>query len=269
MKNFFVIICALLFIWSFFIEPNMLAVRTLNLQVQGLKGLKVVFVGDFHIKPYQKKRLSYIVKKINEQRPDLILSIGDFVSGHHPKQSLPIEDIAKEFSKLKPKYGFYAVLGNHDWWQGGERIEKVLEKNGIIVLGNENKVINIKGKKLYIAGVEDITTRNIDLVKALKNVQSPSILLTHSPDVFPFVADPGSSKITGQVDLTLAGHTHGGQVNIPFIGSLIVPSDYGQKYAQGLIKENGKAMFVTKGIGTSILPIRFNCIPEIVVINFN
>lgn len=268
MKKFFIVVLLSLIVWAFFIEPNMLTVRTLNIKVQGLKGLKVVFVGDFHVKPNQKKHLTQIVNKINEQNPDLILSTGDFVSGHKSRQSLPIEDIAKELSKLKSKYGIYAVLGNHDWWQGGEKIEKALEKNGIIVLGNENKIVNINGVKLYIAGVEDITTRNIDLVKALKNIHHPSILLSHSPDVFPFISKPSDFKITGNVDLTLAGHTHGGQVNIPFIGPLVVPSDYGKKYAQGLIKENSKIMFVTKGIGTSILPMRFNCTPEIVVINF-
>lgn len=71
------------------------------------------------------------------------------------------------------------------------------------------------------------------------------------------------------VDLILAGHTHGGQVNLPFVGELIVPSGYGKKYAKGLIEENGKTMFLTKGIGTSILPVRFNCLPEIIVINFD
>lgn len=269
MKKFLIIIVILLIAWTFFIEPNMLTVTNLNIKASGLKGLKVVLVGDFHVKTNQKKRLAEIVNKIENQHPDLILSTGDFVSGHKPKQSMPIEQIAKELSLLKPKYGFYAVLGNHDWWQGGERIEKVLEKNGIVVLDNENKVININGEKLYIAGIEDMNTRNIDLVQALKNVQHPAILLTHTPDVFPFITDKSSSEIMDKLDLTLAGHTHGGQVNIPFIGPLIISSSYGKRYAQGLIKENDKTMFVTKGIGTSILPIRFNCVPEIVVIDFN
>lgn len=86
------------------------------------------------------------------------------------------------------------------------------------------------------------------------------ILLCHSPDVFP--------KVPKEVNLTLAGHVHGGQVRLPILGSLIVPSNYGDKYSQGLIEENGKKMIVTKGIGNSILNVRFNCIPEIVVIEF-
>lgn len=259
MKKFFIIFVVLLAVWSVFIEPNILTVTSLDVEMKDLKGLKVVFVGDFHVKPYQKYNLKKVVEKINAQQPDLIVSTGDFVSGHSGGQTMKIKEISKELSSLKPKYGFYTVLGNHDWWQGGEEITQELEKSGIIVLANENKLVNIKGKKLYIAGVEDLSTRGVDLTKALKNVSAPSILLTHSPDVFP---------MTNSADLTLAGHTHGGQVRLPILGSLIVPSSYGQKYAVGLVKENGKKLFVTKGIGTSILPIRFNCLPEIVVINF-
>lgn len=268
MEKIFLLIIVLLAVWAFFIEPNLLIVNNIDMNIKDLKGLKVVFVGDFHIKPYQKRRLIRIVKEINKQHPDLILCAGDFVSGHKPKQSMPIEDIAKELSVLKPKYGFYAVLGNHDWWQGGEKITNVLRQNGVIVLGNENRVIDINGKKLYIAGSEDISMRSVDLAKSLENVSSPTILLTHSPDIFPFIAKRTNFDLTKNVDLTLAGHLHGGQVSIPFVGPVVIPSNYGNKYARGLIMENGKSMFVTKGIGTSIFNVRFNCVPEIVVINF-
>lgn len=268
-QNLFIIIGISLFIWTIFIEPNILIVKTLDIHVKNLKGLKVVFVGDFHIKPNQKKNLINVVNKINEQHPDLILMAGDFVSGHDKKQSLPINEITNELSKLKSKGGIYAVLGNHDWCQGGEEIEKELRRSNIVVLHNENKLLQIDKYIFYIVGIEDIESRNIDFAKALKNVSSPSILLTHSPDSFPFISSPLNQPITSNIDLSLAGHTHGGQVNIPFVGPLIVPSSYGKRYAQGLVEENGKKLFVTKGIGTSILPVRFNCVPEIVVINFN
>lgn len=268
MRKWVLLTVLLLLVWSNFIEPNLLFVNHQTFTIEGLSGLKVVFVGDFHVKPHQKNRLKYVVRKINEQHPDLILSTGDFVSGHYAGHSLPIEDIAKELANLKSKYGFYAVLGNHDWWQGGEKIQKVLEQNGVIVLNNASRKLNLNGKTLYISGVEDMGTRQVDLVKALKNTNRPAILLTHTPDIFPFVTNNANSKITDKVSLTLAGHTHGGQVNLPFLGALIVPSGYGNKYAKGLIEENDKKMFVTKGVGTSILPIRFNCAPEIVVIDF-
>ena len=113
---------------------------------------------------------------------------------------------------------------------------------------------------MYIAGVEDLTTSQADITKALRNTKKPTILLTHSPDIFP--------NIPNNVFLTLAGHTHGGQIRIPMIGALIVPSDFGNKYSYGLVNENDKSMIITKGIGTSILPVRFCCFPEILVINF-
>jgi len=103
-------------------------------------------------------------------------------------------------------------------------------------------------------------TASPNIYEALENTKSPTILLTHTPDIFP--------KVPSDVNLTLAGHTHGGQVRLPLLGALIVPSDYGNKYSSGLIEEKGKKMIVTNGIGVSILPIRFNCPPEIVVLEF-
>ena len=105
-----------------------------------------------------------------------------------------------------------------------------------------------------------MTTRQIDITSTLANTHNPIILLTHSPDIFP--------KVPNTVNLTLAGHLHGGQVRLPLLGALIVPSTYKNKYVYGLIKENGKKMIVTRGIGNSILNIRINCVPEIVVISF-
>lgn len=268
MKKLFLILIFLLFVWSFFIEPELFNVNNITIKDNQLKGLKVVLVSDLHAKKYQKEKLIRVVNKINEQKPDIILNTGDFVSAEYKQFSMPIEEIAPIFSGLKAKYGVYAVLGNHDWWVGGQRIERVLEKNGTVVLGNENTSIKVNGKKIYIVGVEDMTTRNINLGKALEGVSSPAILITHSPDLFPFITKPANQRLTGKVNLVLAGHTHGGQVVLPLVGATIVPSDFDKEYAQGLIQEGGKKMFVTKGIGTSILHVRFNCIPEIVVINF-
>lgn len=261
MKKFLIILGILLFIiYIFFIEPNRLIIKNYTIQDPQLKGLKVVLVGDYHIKPNQEKRLSRVIKLVNEQNADIVLSVGDFVAGHEECMTMPIEKIAQELSKVKSKYGFYAVLGNHDWWIDGDKITAGLNKNKINVLANSNVKLNISNKIIYLAGVEDKMTRIPNLSQALKNTKQPVILLTHSPDVFP--------KIPQNVNITLAGHLHGGQVRLPFIGALIVPSDYGDKYSQGLIEENNKKMIVTKGIGNSILPIRFNCVPEIVVINF-
>ena len=259
--KFFIILVILLLIYCFFIEPNMLTVTHYKINDKDLSGIRIVFVGDFHIKPNQEKRLKTIINTINKQNPDIVLSVGDFVSGHQETMTMSIEDIAKQLKNIKSKYGFYTVLGNHDWWQDGEHIKKILNKNGIAVLENSSSNIIINEKSIYIAGIDDMTTRKTDISTALENTKKPVILLSHNPDIFPYVPL--------MVNLTLAGHTHGGQVRLPIIGALVVPSCYGNLYSQGLIIEKNKKMIVTKGIGNSILPIRFNCIPEIVFIEFN
>lgn len=265
MNKYFISALIILFlIYSVFVEPNMLVVKRYEIEDEALSGIKIVFVSDFHVKKYQKGRLKRTVELINKQNADIVLSAGDYVSGHKIKSTLNIEELFKELSKIKSKYGYYTVLGNHDGWIGENIISKELEKYSVKVLKNENTALNIEGRTIYIAGIEDLITGNPSVVKALNGVKAPVILLTHHPDMFTLVPYG--------VNLTLAGHTHGGQIRLPFIGALIVPSQFGNKYAMGLIEEKSdnktKKMIVTKGIGTSIIPVRFNCIPEIVVIEF-
>ncbi|MGN0005622.1 MAG: metallophosphoesterase [Candidatus Gastranaerophilaceae bacterium] len=248
-------------LWCFIIEPNILVVKKYKIQDKDLRGVKVVLAGDFHVKPYQAKRLKYTVDKINAQNPDVVFLIGDYVNMHSDLMSYPISKTAKALSDIRAKHGVYTVLGNHDYFKDGKTIKRELNKNGITVLENRNKKVRIDGKLIYVAGIEDITTAFPNVKKALHNAGEPLILLSHQPDIFPEIPKDG-------VNLTLAGHTHGGQVVIPFIGPIIVPSKYGKKYASGYFEEDGKKMIVTKGIGTSILPVRFNCVPEIDVIEF-
>lgn len=252
----FILIGILLGIWMFLVEPNLLSVKKIFLKDEQLDGLKIVFASDFHVKPYEKYRLKRIVKTINRQLPDIILLGGDYVNGHRKGFTLSADEIAKELHNLKSKYGTIAVMGNHDGWQGKDEVIKAFEENGITVLENANK----KFKEFTIAGVEDFQTGRPNVKNTLVGVVSPVILLTHSPDVFP--------RVSPDVNLTLAGHTHGGQIVLPGGKILTVPSLYGTRYAYGLKEENGKRIFISKGLGTSILPLRFNCIPEIVVIEF-
>lgn len=250
----FVIILICLLIWSVFIEPNILTVNYLAIQDEQLKGLKLIFASDFHIKPYEIKRLNKIIKAINNENTDIVLLGGDYVNGHKKGNSLPIQDIAKSFSKIKSKYGTYAVVGNHDGWQGKEEVISALENNNIKVLFNSNVCF----EKFCVAGVDDLQTGNPDIKKALTGVNKPVILLSHTPDIMPNVPD--------NVNLTLAGHLHGGQIRLK--EAIITPSAYGKKYANGFLIDNGKKIYTSKGLGTSILPIRFNCFPEIVVVEF-
>ena len=176
------------------------------------------------------------------------------MNGHKKGNSLPIEKIANKFSNINSKFGTYAVIGNHDGWQGKEEIISALKSNGINVLFNSNKCF----ENFCIAGVDDLQTGNPNVQKAIEETNKPTILLTHTPDVLPNVPE--------EIVLTLAGHLHGGQVRLH--KALIVPSAYGDKFANGFLNDNGKKIFISKGLGTSILPLRFNCFPEIVVIDF-
>ena len=235
---------------------------------------------------FKQKRLNKIVELINAENPDLVLSSGDYVCGHTRHSTMPIENIAETLGKVKTKYGFYTFLGNHDGWYDPETITNSLEQNGIKVLSNSNVLLNIRGQKLYIAGVEDFDTGNPEIYRALDGVSvdensrynAPVIMHSHTPDLF--------TKMPDDVILMLAGHTHGGQVRIPLLGPIFTASRYYEKYSKGWKQEqNGqsievdtlkpiklqkdiKTLFVTRGIGVSILPFRFNCPPEINVIEF-
>lgn len=250
----------ILFLWAFFVEPNWLGVKKYNIKNPQLAGLKIVFASDFHVSPDQINFLKKTVDLINQQNPDIVLLGGDFVKGHQKKSSLSPELIADELGNIRSKYGVFAVLGNHDWWYDGNEVARALARNGIEVLSNQNVFINSPDKKFYIAGVDDFTTGKSDLATALKNTAQPLILLSHNPDIFPSVPQG--------VALTLSGHTHGGQIALPFYGAIFTSSDYGRRFAYGLIEENNRPLLVTKGIGTSILPLRLFCTPEIVVVNF-
>ena len=246
----FLLIVLILFIWSFVIEPNLIVIKKYKSNI--FKGKKIVFVSDFHISKYDGCRLKRIVKLINKQNPDIVLSGGDYINGHTGKTTMEIEKIAKWLSNIKAPV--FSVLGNHDGWFDKYRVKKALEANGIKVLSNSN----IKFQDVTIAGVEDLQTGSPNIETALENAETPCILVSHTPDIY--------YDIKQNVDLILAGHVHGGQVRMPFWGSLIVPSEYGTKFAVGDYNETGNRMIVTKGLGTSILPVRFCALPEIVVI---
>lgn len=245
-------------VWAFLIEPKFLEVKKYRVAIVGLRKLRIVFASDLHIRPNQQQRLEDLLKKINELKPDLIFLGGDFVNGHKKSSSMPIEQIAQSLGKLEAKFGTYAVLGNHDWYYDGAQIAAELQKQQIVVLENSNQKLDLDGQTLYLAGVGDVITKHSKLKMALDQTAKPLILLSHSPDIFP--------QVPSSVDLTLAGHTHGGQVVFPFGKALVVPSKYGTRYACGLCEEDGRKMIVGRGIGTSLLPVRFNCRPEILLI---
>ncbi len=257
-----------LVLWSFWWEPNSLQVKQYQLEVprlpKGFDRLRVVAMSDMHVgSPYiTLNKLRTVVQEANAQDPDLIVLLGDFViQGIIGGEFVEPEKIVEILKDLKAKQGVYAVLGNHDWILGGERITASFERVGIRMLTNEAIPLERNGSKLWLAGVGDYFSAHHDLKKLSGTITTddPVLALTHTPDVF--------LKLSPQFILTLAGHTHGGQVNLPLLGRAVVPSDYGQKYAIGDIREGERRLFVTSGIGTSILGVRFRVPPEIAVLN--
>ena len=251
-------------VYAFWIEPRRLLITELTLPVEDLgEEVRMVMIADPQPSGphHTAERLRKIMARADALQGDIVLLLGDYVSIAGLKTSFtePV-DTAAALGTLKAPMGVYAVLGNHDWWWGGPKMRGLLESAGIVVLEDGARLAQDGTKTLWIAGLSDPVTQRYDLPGTLKQTDpsAPVILLTHTPDVFPEVPET--------VALTLAGHTHGGQVYLPGVGRPVVPSRYGERYAYGHIVEGGRHLFVSSGIGTAILPVRFLTPPELVVI---
>ena len=254
-------------IWGFLVEPNRLVVNHATIQINNwpnnLNGLRIAVIGDIHAgAPFiDDLKLRLLVERTNQQQPDLVVLLGDFMSQDtwHGHRVAP-EIIANHLKYLQAPLGVYAVLGNHDWWDNGYDVRQALEQAGIRVLENDVSEVKRAETSFWLAGLSDLWTRPQKVPETLAKIPSRSfvIALTHNPDVF--------QQLPITVPLLLAAHTHGGQVNFPLIGTPIVPSRFGQEYSAGHVFENDHHLFVTTGIGTSILPVRFRVPPEIVIL---
>jgi predicted MPP superfamily phosphohydrolase len=225
--------------------------------------LKIAVLSDLHVgSPHRSiANLKQVVDATNAENPDLVVLLGDYVITDVVGGTfVEPEPIAAELAALKAPLGVIGVLGNHDWWYDGERTRKAFESRGIRILENQNMRITHRDQSFWICGLADLWTREERLLPTLAEITDadPILVLTHNPDIFP--------QMPSRVSLTLAGHTHGGQVNLPLLGRLVVPSKFKQRYAYGLVEENGKKLFVTEGIGTSIIPVRFRSAPEIALL---
>jgi predicted MPP superfamily phosphohydrolase len=226
--------------------------------------LRIAVISDLHGgAPYiGESKIDAVVALTNDAKPDLILLTGDYVTkgvlgGWH----MPIQTIVAHLKALHAPLGVYAVLGNHDQREDPVGIAKAFEDVGIPVLDDRNTMLKGDGQPITLAGISDFRTAAHNVDAALSGIpkDAHAICFTHSPDVFPVL--PGTCA------LTIAAHTHGGQVWLPLLGRIIVPSHYGQRYAVGLVHEDGKYLFVSTGIGTSILPVRFMVPPEVSILD--
>lgn len=248
------------------VEPRRLRVKRRTLRLpnwpHALDGLTVAVISDLHAGAPQidEDALTGIVARANRTRPDLVVLLGDHVDDdHHFGDEIPPERVANTLGALEAPRGVVAVLGNHDWLAGGHRVASALRDNGITVLEND---ATPAGPGLYVAGVGDATERTADMNEALDAVEDPHaavLLLTHDPDVFPRVPDRPA--------LTLAGHTHGGQIDIPGARRAWIPSRFGARYAtRRHVVENGRHLLLSPGVGTSGWPVRLAARPEIPIV---
>ena len=252
-------------LWAGWIEPRRLVTvrRTLELPrwPQELDGLRVGLLTDLHAgAPHADlAQIARAVERLNAERPDMTLLLGDFVDSHPLwRGRIPPELVAREVAAIEAPLGRFAVLGNHDWRATGDRMWIALERAGVPVLENRSQALDRGG--LHVAGLADLRKRRPDLPSALDGVPpgAPVLLLAHDPDVFPYVP--------ARVALTLSGHTHGGQIAIPLVRRPAIPSRHGERYARGHVVEEGRHLYVSSGIGTSGLPLRLLAPPEVVVL---
>lgn len=253
--------------WATLLEPNRLVFTRLTVHPRPAQGaparLRVAALSDVHTgSPWLGlERLERIVDAVNAERPDLVVLLGDYVIHGIPAgRFVAPEDTARALGRLRARLGVFAVLGNHDEWLETGRVQGALEAAGIPVLVNTAREIRDGTGRFWVAGLADLWTGTPDLGTALRDVPPDALvlLLTHNPDLFP--------RVPSRVGLTLAGHTHGGQVRLPFLGAPVVPSNFGQRFAAGLVREDGRQLFVTSGLGMSLLPVRFGVPPEVALL---
>jgi predicted MPP superfamily phosphohydrolase len=248
------------------IEPEWVETTGIALQLPRLQpefnGYRIVQISDIHMNSWMNRaRLAGIVEKVNRLSPDLIAITGDFVS-HNPHNYF--EEMSSELQKLAAPDGILAVLGNHDHWSNATVIRQALKQAGVRELHNQAILIQRDKAKLHIGGIDSSYDGydRLDLVLKQIGDQGAAILLAHEPDY----ADV--SAASGRFDLQLSGHSHGGQVVLPWIGPPILPP-HGRKYPRGLYRVGKMLQYTNRGLGMASLRVRLNCRPEITVFNLS
>lgn len=263
---YFIVLISFGLLWIL-IEPQLFIVKKINIKSKKInKSLKIVFISDIHYGTYYLgSRLKRIVSKINNLNPDLILIGGDYIENTKKSKFNKelLDRLFLELSKLKAKNGVITALGNHDYYLR-ENMTLMLEnmkKNKIILLKNKTLQLNFENEKIFIHGIDDLFEGTIDINSLKINKDYFNIVLSHNPEFH--------EKYNIYFDLGLSGHTHGGQINLFGLYAPHTGLKYGQKYVKRInIKENS-IIVTTKGLGCSILPIRFFAVPEIIEVNLH
>jgi len=242
----------------YWIEPNLPAIENVSVVDRALatkmKGLTVLHISDIHLRHKVGFLENLLVARINRLQPDLLLITGDFLDDLGS-----LQDMITLIRSCKVKVGIYGVLGNTDHhFFRTKGLAKELQDSGMTLLMNENRRVDLpNGQTIWLAGVDDPVGKRDKLYQALEGVPigEPILLLAHSPDIYV-------EAVLAKISMLCVGHTHGGQVGIPY---LIERSDYANRgpFMSGVFHDGKTTMYVNRGIGTKTLPIRFLCRPEI------
>jgi predicted MPP superfamily phosphohydrolase len=262
--------------WGFFGEARWFEVTRRDFPVRNLPreldGLRVVQLSDIHHGQWMSmewvRRILDVAQSLN---PDVVALTGDYVY----RGLEYVRPMAREFARLRPRIGIFGVMGNHDWWDGGGELTKrayaearvPLIDNARAFITPDRRVVQAPpAEGLCVAGVGDLWEDKCLYQQALGGVPGgmPRLLLSHNPDV---AEEPEFVESGLRVDLMLSGHTHGGQVALPVIGSPVTNSHFGQKYARGLVRGPVCPVYVSRGLGMTVMPVRLGARPEIAVID--
>ncbi len=245
------------------VEPRWLDVNPIALRLPRLArafdGYRLVQISDIHMGTgMTPEHLAAIADLINQQNPDAVAITGDFVTYGDLSRLAP--GLITGLSRLQAVDGVYAVLGNHDHWTDANFVRGILAQSSVADVSNGVRTIARGGDSLHIAGVDDYWERQdrLDDVLAALPADGAALLLAHEPD-YADISAP-----TGRFDLQLSGHSHGGQVIIPFLGPIVTPR-YGEKYPLGRYQVGEMIQYTNRGVGTVNPAVRFNCRPEITV----
>lgn len=243
------------------IRRHWVRVRTLDVAVAGLgpafEGYRIAQLSDLHIGGlWSRARAERWVRRVAALDADLVALTGDYVTHGNEFH----EDIAAVLGAMRARDGAVAVMGNHDYFGDGERLAALLAERGVTVLRNEARVLSRGGDALALAGVDDTWTRRADVDRALDGCAGvrPVIALAHDPRLFTELARGGAA-------LVLSGHTHWGQLALPFFADRVNLSRLSYRYHAGLYRQDGSVLYVSPGLGTTGPPVRIGAPPEITV----
>lgn len=249
--------------YPFLVERRLVFTNTCRVPLPNLPaafaGLRIAHLTDLHYGGRMPlRRIKRIVERTNELGCDVIVATGDYVNGSESVRK--IDEVWSALAKLRAPLGVHAVLGNHDHWADGGRSRQQLAETGQNLHNTTAALVRGK-RRIHLVGAGDLWTDPTDLDPLLDALPESDcrIVLAHNPD-------SADADFRGRVDLFVCGHTHGGQVRIPFVGAPVLPVG-NREYSSGLkASPRGTPVFISRGIGWAILPVRLNCPPEIAVL---